>query len=125
MSRASAANCGARNWPWLLLLRSLHSGSPRGLMTPSVSNPAPPRLTPQEARQDHDIVGAAHQIVTTLLPDGYPALQSVAELVRLSLRTLQRRSSEEGLTFAHIVTRVRFDAVSGPSAGLAATRRGR
>jgi hypothetical protein len=53
-------------------------------MTPSVSNPAHPLSTWQEAHQDHDIAGAVHQIVTMLLPDGYPALPSVAELVRLS-----------------------------------------
>jgi AraC-like DNA-binding protein len=78
-------------------------------MTPSVSDPAHPRSTFREARPDHDIAGAVHQIVTTLLPDGYPDLHSVAELMRLSPRTLQRRLCDEGLTFAHVVTRVRFD----------------
>jgi AraC-like DNA-binding protein len=78
-------------------------------MTSSVSNPAHPRSTWQEARQDHNITGAVQQIVTTLLPDGYPGLHCVAELVRLSPRTLQRRLCDEGLSFAHVVTRVRLD----------------
>jgi transcriptional regulator GlxA family with amidase domain len=77
-------------------------------MTSSASNPADPRSTSQEARQDHGVGGAVQQIVTTLLPDGYPDIHSVAELVRLSPRTLQRRLCDEGLTFAGVVAQVRF-----------------
>jgi AraC-like DNA-binding protein len=52
--------------------------------------------------------GAVQQIVTTLLPDGYPDIQLVAEAVRMSPRTLQRRLHGEGLTFARVVARARF-----------------
>ena len=78
-------------------------------MTSPASNPANPRSTSQEARQDHGVGGAVQLIVTTLLPDGYPDIHSVAELVRLSPRTLQRRLCDEGLTFARVVAQVRFD----------------
>lgn len=49
------------------------------------------------------------EIVTGLLPDGYPDVQSVAGKVRVSARTLQRRLSEEGLTFVEVVARARLD----------------
>lgn len=78
-------------------------------MTSPASNPANPLSTSQEARQDHGVGSAVQQIVTTLLPDGYPDIHSVAELVRLSPRTLQRRLCDEGLTFARVVAQVRFD----------------
>ena len=47
------------------------------------------------------------QIVTTLLPAGSPDIHTVAAMAGLSVRTLQRRLSDEGLTFAGVVTRVR------------------
>jgi AraC-like DNA-binding protein len=53
----------------------------------------------QRARPDHGVGAAVQQIVTRLLPDGYPDIHSVAQMVRLSARTLQRRLSDEGLTF--------------------------
>ena len=49
------------------------------------------------------------QIVTRLLPDSSPNLHSVAELLRVSTRTLQRRLFEEGLAFAAVVARARLD----------------
>src|SRR5262249_10135283 len=45
-----------------------------------------------------------------LPPGGPPHVRSVAEVVRLSARTLQRRLAEEGVTFAAVVARARFDA---------------
>ena len=49
-------------------------------------------------------------VVTTLLPERQPDVRAVAEVIQLSARTLQRRLSEEGLTFATVVARARFDA---------------
>lgn len=54
-----------------------------------------------------DVGGAVQQIVTTLLPDGYPDIQLVAEVVHMSPRTLQRRLHGEGLTFARVVAKAR------------------
>jgi AraC-like DNA-binding protein len=78
--------------------------------TPGQLLPQCPRSTsPPRARETQELGGVVQQIVTRLLPDGYPNVQSVAEMVRVSARTLQRRLSEEGLTFAGIVMRARFD----------------
>jgi AraC-like DNA-binding protein len=54
--------------------------------------------------------GLVQEVVTALLPDGPPDVRSVAEVIRLSARTLQRRLAEEGLTFATVVARARYDA---------------
>jgi len=78
---------------------------------------APTRFLPHSPRSTSGPRGRATrglgaivlQIVTRLLPDGYPDVQSVAQMVRVSARTLQRRLSEEGLTFAGVVARARFD----------------
>jgi AraC-like DNA-binding protein len=59
--------------------------------------------------ETQELGGVVQQIVTRLLPDGYPGVETVAEMVRVSARTLQRRLSEEGLTFAGLVARARFD----------------
>ena len=55
-----------------------------------------------------DVGGALQQVVTSLLPDGYPDIQLVAEAVHMSPRTLQRRLHGEGLTFARVVAKARF-----------------
>jgi AraC-like DNA-binding protein len=58
---------------------------------------------------DADELGrVVQEIVTILLPDGCPDVRSVATMMRLSSRTLQRRLSDEGVTFALLVARVRF-----------------
>jgi AraC-like DNA-binding protein len=78
--------------------------------TPGQLLPQCPRSTSaQGASETHGIGGLVQQIVTRLLPDGYPDVQSVAEMVRVSARTLQRRLSDDGLTFADVVARARFD----------------
>jgi AraC-like DNA-binding protein len=78
--------------------------------TPGQLLPQCPRSTsPPRARETQELGGVVQQIVTRLLPDGYPDVQSVAEMVRVSVRTLQRRLSDEGLTFADVVARARFD----------------
>jgi AraC-like DNA-binding protein len=56
-----------------------------------------------------DLGSVVRQIVTTLLPDGYPDLASVAKMLGLSARTLQRRLSDEGMTYACVVARIRLD----------------
>jgi AraC-like DNA-binding protein len=63
----------------------------------------------QGERRAFGLGGAVQQIVTTLLPDGSPDIDTVAAMVRLSVRTLQRRLSEEGLSFMRIVARARLD----------------
>src|SRR5262249_4051180 len=48
-------------------------------------------------------------IATLLLRDGHPDLHSVATILGLGVRTLQRRLSEERLTYACVVARARFN----------------
>jgi AraC-like DNA-binding protein len=56
-----------------------------------------------------DTAGALRQVITTMLPDGYPDVHRVAGAVRMSVRTLQRRLQLEGTTFARVVAHARFD----------------
>jgi AraC-like DNA-binding protein len=57
----------------------------------------------------HDFGGAVRQVVAALLPGGYPDVRLVAEAVRMSPRTLQRRLRQEDLTFAGLVARTRCE----------------
>src|SRR4029450_1053696 len=73
------------------------------------------RVTMDQAAWEHakpadDVGGAVRQIVTTMLRDGYPDVHVLAEAVGTSVRTLQRRLREEGLTYARVVAQARFDA---------------
>jgi AraC-like DNA-binding protein len=70
----------------------------------------PVATTWEETGPATDVSGGIQQVVTSLLADGYPDVHLVAEAVRMSTRTLQRRLHEEGLTFARVVARARFDA---------------
>lgn len=47
-------------------------------------------------------------VVTQLLPSGQPALESTAEILHISPRTLQRRLAELGMTYTQLVDEVRF-----------------
>ena len=47
-------------------------------------------------------------IVRTSLPEGYPSVEHVAELLRLPVRTLQRRLNEQGLTYSDLVEDLRY-----------------
>ncbi|MGB5493972.1 MAG: helix-turn-helix transcriptional regulator [Sedimenticolaceae bacterium] len=46
-------------------------------------------------------------VVEVLMPDGYPAIERVAEHIGSSVRTLQRRLSEAGLTHTVLVEHAR------------------
>lgn len=61
------------------------------------------------AKPAQDVGGAVRQVITTMLLDGYPDVHLVAEALRTSTRTLQRRLHREGLTFARVVTQARFN----------------
>ena len=47
-------------------------------------------------------------IVRSSLPEGYPSVEHVAELLRLPVRTLQRRLNEQGLTYSDLVEDLRY-----------------
>jgi len=69
--------------------------------------PQPPPSA-QEPQARNGLGGVVEEIVTALLPDGCPDVRSVAKVMRLSARTLQRRLSAEGVTFAWLVAQVRY-----------------
>jgi AraC-like DNA-binding protein len=71
--------------------------------------PRCPRSTSPPGGEIQELGGVVQQIVIRLLPHGYPDVKSVAGMVRVSARTLQRRLSDEGLTFADVVARTRCD----------------
>src|SRR5262249_12565388 len=73
--------------------------------------PQPPRSTAAQGACDtYGFGGLVQQIVTSVLPTGYPDIQSVAKVMGLSARTLQRRLYAEGVTYARVVARARFAA---------------
>ena len=53
-------------------------------------------------------VDAIYRLIEALLPGGYPVIGEVAQLLRVSSRTLQRQLSEEGLSYSGLVERCRY-----------------
>jgi AraC-like DNA-binding protein len=49
-------------------------------------------------------------LVEAYLDDGYPQIELAAEITGTSVRTLQRRLSDAGLSYSELVQQVRFDA---------------
>lgn len=60
-----------------------------------------------ETLQGDDVVERTRDVVAELLPRGAPSLSSVARKLHLGDRTLQRRLSDEGVSFATLVAHVR------------------
>src|SRR5262245_65164316 len=61
------------------------------------------------ARETGRLGAVVQETITRLLREGYPGVHSVATMLGLGVRTLQRRLSEEGVTYARVVARVRFN----------------
>jgi AraC-like DNA-binding protein len=55
------------------------------------------------------IYSAIRQVILDLLPNGYPSITSVAAMLGISPRTLQRRLAEAGLAYGQFVAQVRFE----------------
>jgi AraC-like DNA-binding protein len=49
------------------------------------------------------------QVVTPLLREGYPSIELAAEIAQMSVRTLQRRLTDEGLTYSQLIAHLRYD----------------
>ncbi|MFN6299992.1 MAG: AraC family transcriptional regulator [Microcystis aeruginosa LG13-03] len=56
-----------------------------------------------------NISGSLKQVITPLLPNGYPDINLAKEITGMSVRTLQRRLGEEGLTYTQVVEKIRFE----------------
>ncbi|HEV7732600.1 MAG TPA: helix-turn-helix transcriptional regulator [Candidatus Binatia bacterium] len=66
-------------------------------------------MVPPSADDRRELGDIVQQIVARLVPYGSPDMKSVAEIVQVSSRTLQRRLFDEGRTFADLVAQVRCD----------------
>jgi AraC-like DNA-binding protein len=53
-------------------------------------------------------VDAIYRLIEALLPGGYPVIDVMAQLLRVSSRTLQRQLNEEGLSYSGLVERCRY-----------------
>jgi AraC-like DNA-binding protein len=52
-------------------------------------------------------IDAICRLIDALLPEGYPAIENVAQLLYVSPRTLQRLLNEEGVSYSYLVERCR------------------
>jgi AraC-like DNA-binding protein len=83
--------------------------SEKDLSMPLTSlRPATPDATWPAEGPAPDFEGSLRQVVTSLLPSGYPDLHLVAEVAGTSARTAQRRLAEAGTSYARIVDEARF-----------------
>jgi len=56
----------------------------------------------------NEFVGSLRQILRSFLTFGHPRIEMIAEILGVNVRTLQRRLSEEGLTFKKVVDQARY-----------------
>jgi AraC-like DNA-binding protein len=63
-------------------------------------------LMPVVSKQTFSI-SEVRNVISSLLPDGYPGLQVVADQIGVSPRTLQRRLAENNLTHSQLVHQAR------------------
>lgn len=56
-----------------------------------------------------DFSGSLKQLLRSLLRDGYPNIDWVAEVAGMSTRSLQRRLADNDLNYSHLVDQVRFE----------------
>ncbi len=58
----------------------------------------------------HDLPGSVQQVVETLSWAGYPSIPATAHVVGMSVRSLQRRLADAGISYEGLVARARFAA---------------
>jgi AraC-like DNA-binding protein len=59
-------------------------------------------------RPSSDFPGSMRQAIATFLLEGYPDVRRSADAIGMSVRTLQRRLSESGLSYSRLVEQERF-----------------
>lgn len=57
-----------------------------------------------------DFAGSLRQVIGTLLPSGSPSLAAAADAAGVSVRTLQRRLNDAGLTYSRLLEEARHQA---------------
>ena len=95
---------------WITLPRAMLSLAP---LRHNVWNPGLdlPQAAPQ-LKQALDFASSLKFILRAYLPDGYPKVELAAEIAGLSVRTLQRRLAQQGLSYSALVKHLRYEAAS-------------
>jgi AraC-like DNA-binding protein len=77
---------------------------------------------PWQRLRDGTMAGSARFLLKAMLHDGVPTIERLSDCADMSIRTLQRRFSEEGTSFSDLVDEVRraaaMDAIGGSNAAI-------
>jgi AraC-like DNA-binding protein len=88
---------------------------PRSILARSI-RAARPSTLPLNASKlfseapSNDFIGSLRQLIRSYLPSGHPRIEELADVVGISVRSLQRRVKEHGQTYKLIVDQARFQA---------------
>ena len=63
----------------------------------------------KRARQEASVVDIAREVILRVLSAGHPPIETVAETVNTSVRTLQRRLAASGRSYKKLVDEVRLE----------------
>ncbi|MEL6969186.1 MAG: AraC family transcriptional regulator ligand-binding domain-containing protein [Bacteroidota bacterium] len=66
-----------------------------------------------QLRRDQGFAAVVRQSMVQLIQPAFPSIEQVAQHLNLSLRTLQRRLQEEGVSYKHLLEEVRKDFALG------------
>ncbi len=83
---------------------------PQHLLAERLPELAPPADSIEYDPLEHEIPQALHLIVSELFVEGTPKIESVAEAVGASVRTLQRRLSEMNTTYSTVIETARMES---------------
>jgi len=67
------------------------------------------RQSVERSASGQDLAGSLRLVLRAYLPDGSPDIQQAAQITGTSVRTLQRRLREEGLSYSHLLEGLRHD----------------
>jgi AraC-like DNA-binding protein len=67
------------------------------------------RKSLRDTAGEQDLSASLRVILPAYLPDGSPTIQQAARLAGTSVRTLQRRLDEEGVTYSQLLEDLRHD----------------
>lgn len=62
----------------------------------------------EPGKAESDVIGAVRRAIEAYLPEGHPAIHSVADKIGINARTLQRRLAGRDLTYRKLVDDVRL-----------------
>lgn len=90
--------------PRRLLIRTVPRGQSRVAPAKGSVGPGGVPLAPPAT----DFVGSLKQVIHTYLPSGHPSIETMADVVGTSVRTLQRRLEKTGMVYSDLVDEVRL-----------------